>query len=260
MACTIGAKVLKPGSEFVLFKNKDLPRESFRDELVVEPDLFGVRGLHIPAGEAGGEDVLSGFSIGANVRGVCACNSHVRSLESGENYDLLTEAALRGTASVREACQAVLALAPSARYNWSNLLIADPREVALIEIADDVAYLADLPMAARANEHLLAHDDFGPADPGARGRLARARLGVAREVGEIMALCRSHEREAEGANLCAHGGAGARNTVYSYLMHWREGDLTLLVARGHPCQADYVRIPLRYPLRAEEVQRLYPTG
>jgi hypothetical protein len=260
MSCTIGARILDPGREFILFKNKDLPRESFEDQLVIEPNVFGVAGLHIPFEEADGEDVRSGFSIGANSSGVCACNSHVRSIEHGENYDLLTEAAVRGTASTSEACETVLCLAESWRYNWSNTLIADPGTVALVEVADDVAQVIEPDLVVRANEHLLAHGGSGPAQPCPRGELGLELLRAATCPEDVMALCRSHEREEEGANICAHGADGKRNTVYSYIMHWREGELTLLVSRGHPCEGHYLEIPLRFPLGARELARVYPTG
>ena len=258
MGCTIGARIIKPGHEFVLFKNKDLPRESFDDQLVVEPMLFGVLGLHIPAGSPSGEDILSGFSIGANSAGVCACNSHVRSVDGGENYDLLTEAALRGTSDAKQAAQKIIALSRYGQHNWANILIADPNGIAVVEVADDAVGSADSQVAARANEHLLAHSGSDAGQPSPRAQAALAGLRPVSGPADVMALCRSHEREPEGANLCAHSATGARNTVYSYVLHWRRGEFVLFVTRGHPCEHEYARIPLRFPLEAHALQAVYP--
>ena len=260
MACTIGAKILRSGEEYVLFKNKDLPRDTFDDHLVAEDEVFGVLGIHIPAGGLGPRDVLSGFSIGANADGVSACNSHVRSIEDGENYDTLTEAAVRGTRTAREACEKVVALAPLYPYNWSNILIADPHEVAIVEVAGDVAHVHDRGAIARANRHLLQHADGQRPEPCARAARASALLDAATDPDHVIQLCRSHEGQTDNSNICAHGPGRQGNTVYSYVLHWREGQMTLLVRRGPPCAGEYACIPLTFPLDLHELAPCYPTS
>ena len=258
MACTIGAKILTTGAEFLMFKNKDLPRESFADQLIAEPDVFGVRGLHIPEGTSGEQNILSGFSIGANSAGVCACNSHVRSIKGGENYDLLTEAAVRGTRNVPEACEAVMRLARSARYNWSNILIADARQVAAVEVAEDVVHMTSQSLVARANDHLLAHACTDTVKQTPRATRALALLDAACGPEDAMRLCASHEGQADNTPICAHGAQDRRNTVYSYILHWRAGQWVLFVRQGRPCEGDYARILLRFPLDLRHVECVYP--
>ena len=258
MACTIGAKILRPGAEYVMFKNKDFARESFSDRLVAEDDVFGVMGLHLPLGNSGDEDVLSGFSIGVNAAGLCACNSHVRSIEGGENYDDLTEAAVRGAEAADDACEVVADHARSGRYNWSNILIVDPNGVGVVEIADSSACASDPHLIARANCHLLHEDDRDRTNSRTRKDRATALLAAATSVEDVMQLCQSHEGEAEGTSICAHGKGGRGNTVYSYIMHWREGELTLWVRRGPACGGDYAPVPLRFPLDGTGIRVAYP--
>ena len=258
MACTIGAKILRPDAEYVMFKNKDFARETFRDRLVAD-DVFGVKGLHIPLGDTGGEDILSGFSIGANAAGLCACNSHVRSIEGGENYDDLTEAAVREAETVADACDVVADGARSRHYNWSNILIAEPGGVGVVEIADGPASASDPHLIARANCHLLHDDDRDRTKSNARRARATTLLSAVTTVEDVMQLCRSHEGETDGTPICAHGKSGRGNTVYSYILHWREGELTLWVRRGPACGGDYVRVPLRFPLDSTRITAIYPS-
>jgi hypothetical protein len=261
MPCTIGAKILRPGAEYVLFKNKDLMWKSFTDQLVIKDTVFGIMGVHIPT-QGVSQELRSGFSIGANAAGVCACNSHVRSVEGGENYDLLTEAAVRGTKNGAEACEAVIAGARSARYNWSNILVAGPDGVAVIEIADDAASARNPLLITRANEHLLSHSGRESSSPSARGRRADALVSAATGVEDILSLCRSHEGTADKSNICAHGAPHGRSgwTVYSYILHWHSGGFTLLVRQGRPCEGDYIRIPLRFPVDPRELRAAYPAA
>jgi len=258
MGCTIGAKLLEQGHEYVLFKNKDLSRETFDDQLVVEPCVFGVRGLHLPAGRALSTDVLSGFSIGVNGHGVSACNSHVRSIETGGNYDDLTEAAVASSSTAAQGAEAVLKRARQARYNWSNIIIADCHQIIVVEIADELAEVRDLTEIAYSNSHRLDHGS-GTTAPDARcGRALRAVVDAPGPE-DIFALLRSHEGEAEASNICAHGESRSVRTVYSYVLHWREHEATFYVCRGTPCAGEYVAVPLQFPLEPEPILDLYPT-
>ncbi|MCD6360031.1 MAG: hypothetical protein J7M38_04140 [Armatimonadetes bacterium] len=258
MGCTIGAKILEPGREFVLFKNKDFPRERFTDQLVIEPTLFGVRGLHIPAVDPGDRDILSGFSIGVNDRGVCACNSHVRSVEGGANYDDLTEAAVRDTAGVSEAMTAVREGAGAKEWNWANIIVAAPDGIGIVEIAGDTSAEVGAEAVARANSHLLAHAGAPAGDPCPRARAMREMLDAAGCVEDIMTALRWHDPVGGDHDICGHNRGGKINTVYSYILHWRDGEMTLHVCQGHPCEVDYVAIPLRFPLDAAAVTAVYP--
>jgi hypothetical protein len=243
--------VLKHGAEYVLFKNKDLHFETFDDSLLIEAGRFGVVGIHLPPSGRPEDQTRSGFSIGLNRHGVSACNSHVKSLEGGLNYDLLTEAAVTGTRSAREACGKVVEAAADGPYNWSNIIVADPNEVAIVEIGEDVAEATGEGQIARANSHLLPHGGQAAGEPGPRGARAIRKVEEADSVGDIFALLRSHEGRESKTNICSHKDRG--NTVYSYVWHWRGDGFDLYAQKGHPCEGEYVRIPLRFPLEASQL-------
>jgi len=259
MACTIGAKILKPGEEYVLFKNKDFPRRSHSDDLLIERNAFGVLGLHFPEGGLGDDDVLAGFSVGAGAGGVCACNSHVKSVDGTTDYDVATEVAARSH-SVANACEQIWALTAATAFNCGNVVVADPRHVAVVEVGNPDGH-ARVEMAegqnalvARANEHLLC----APNKPSERATRAMALLREATCVEDVMALCRSHDGSEPNHNICRDGTATKTTTVYSYVMHWLRGTLTLWVCQGPPCQSEYVRVALDFPLDEATLRSVYP--
>jgi len=254
IGCTIGAKILRPGREYVLFKNKDLRREALDDRLEILPDALGVLGLHLPPPGQTKEDVFRGYSVGLNCNGVCACNSHLRAIEGAAPYDELNREALMGTATAREALDRIVALAAKGQYDRGNILIADPNGVAVVEVASDVVWEDGGLVAARGNTHVLSHGEQVAASPCARLVRTREALSEAASLEDFFALLRSHEGERP---VCLHTES---NTVYSYVIHWVEGELTLYVCQGHPCQNDYARIPIRFPVDAEALAEVYPTG
>ncbi len=89
--CTIGAKILEPGREFFLFKNRDFTRLHFDDRLRLSSSVFGALGLETWDGIDPARDRFSGFSIGFNAHLAC-CDSNVRGLPHSESYDKLVEA------------------------------------------------------------------------------------------------------------------------------------------------------------------------
>jgi hypothetical protein len=157
---------------------------------------------------------------------------------------------------VAEACDKVRRLAPLEPYNWCNIIVADPFEVAVLEVAGDVVCERGLSCVARANTHLLAHGGGRPAPPCPRGARAVAAVAAAEAVPAVFDLLRSHEGESSGPNICRHGEA---RTLYSYVLHWRRQGLDLWVRQGNPCQGDYAHIPLRFPLTAAAF-RGYPSA
>lgn len=252
MGCTIGAKVFRPGREYVLFKNKDLGREWLEDILEVSDDALGVMGIEIPAPGQQIGDTFLGYSIGLNRAGVSACNSHVRAFQGATPYDALNREALIDTATADEARDKVVGLVRQGAYDWGNIVIADPGQVIAVEVAVDAPSESDAIQMARSNTHVLSHDGAPAGEP--CGRLLRAREAVrkARGLDDIFALLRSHDGERP---VCTHTPG---NTVYSYLLHWVDGAFTLYVCQGHPCERDYVEIPLRFPLDPRQLGA-YPT-
>ena len=165
---------------------------------------------------------------------------------------------MREAGTVGQACDVVADRARSGRYNWSNILIVEPNGVGVVEIADTPASVADPRLIARANCHLLHADDRDRTKSMTRRDRAIRLLSDANCVEDIMRLCRSHEGESEGTSFCAHGRGGRGNTVYSYILRWREGELTLWVRQGRACGGEYVSIPLRFPLDSDAIDHAYP--
>ena len=59
--CTTGAKILRPGKEYVLFKNRDFKRAHFDDKLSLSDSAFGVLGLATwDGGDPGKDQSLGG--------------------------------------------------------------------------------------------------------------------------------------------------------------------------------------------------------
>jgi hypothetical protein len=69
---------------------------------------------------------------------------------------------------------------------------------------------------------------------------AQARLGAVRSVEDLKAMLASHDDGATG--ICNHGVP--LTTVYSYVLQHKAGALTLHLANGLPCTADWIELPL----------------
>ncbi len=67
-------------------------------------------------------------------------------------------------------------------------------------------------------------------------------LRTAHQLGDIFPILRSHEPDPQHS-VCNHSYL---NTVYSYVVHWNEGQFTLHVGQGRPCEAEYIEIPVAF--------------
>ena len=124
--CTTGVLRLADGTH-VLFKNKDFGRRHLDDRLIVERDVFGVLGMTTWAGVDPSLDEFSGLSIGANRHGLLCCDSNVLTKDGLENYDVMTEVALREGTDVRSAAAAVERACARRETSWGNLVMIDSR-------------------------------------------------------------------------------------------------------------------------------------
>lgn len=237
--CTIGC--LRPGEPggpggdgYVLFKNKDFGRAHFDDRIVVERDVFGVEGIITWAGSDPDRDRFSGFSLGANSAGLLACDSNVRTLPDHANYDDLVEIALREGSDVATGAAAVQAAAEEQPYLWGNVLLIDGEEAAAVEVRGRRTAVMTLPgPAARTNHHPRwgAHpeqDDTVTSQT--RWDSAQYQVERAGSVEDVFALLGSHDDGDTG--VCNHA---LYRTVYSYVLHHRDGETALYVRQGAPC-------------------------
>ena len=233
--CTTGAFRLGP-EDYLLFKNKDFGRSSFEDRLVVEPDVFGVSGVTTWAGQDPDRDELSGFSIGANRHGLLACDSNVATLPDHENYDCLVEIALREGHDVSSGVEAVREATAAHPYLWANLVLIDRVSIAAIDVRGHCIEVTEEPdRIARSNHHVVlgAHEhDDDTVTSQRRLESATSRLTTAASVDDIFRLQASHDHGATG--ICNHT---FYETVYAYVLHWRDAKTRLFVTKGHPCRA-----------------------
>lgn len=233
--CTIGVLRLAE-DDYVLFKNKDFVRDEFDDRLVVEPEVFGISGVTTWAGSDPDADVFSGFSIGANDKGLLCCDSNVRTLDDHANYDDLVEIALREGVDVGTAVEAVRAAVGARPYLWANLIMIDAAASASIEVKGGKVEVVPLDgPTARANHHVVLEanaDDDDTVTSRQRYESAQRRIGGARNFEDVLELQRSHDDGGE-TGVCNHS---LYQTVYSYVLRVRDGATTLHVTKGHPCQ------------------------
>ena len=262
--CTTGVMRIGEG-DYLLFKNKDFGRTHFDDRLVIEPEVFGVRGVSTWAGTDPDLDEFSGFSIGANEHGLLCCDSNVRTLEGHANYDELTEIALRQGTDVGSAVTAVGEAVQSRPYLWANLIMIDDAGAAAVEVrGDHVAVTALAGPTARSNHHIEFEphpDDDDTVTTQKRLASAQRRLDEAGGIDDVLALQRSHDDGNTG--ICNHQGY---RTVYSYVLRHKGNATALHVAQGQPC-TEPERIELTVPLgarwsadAAQEFRSSYPSA
>lgn len=243
--CTTGVLRL-PDGHHLLFKNKDFGRRHLDDRLVLDRDVFGVQGMTTWAGVDPALDRYSGFSIGANRHGLLCCDSNVVTLDGHENYDVMTEVALREGTDVRSAADAVAQACARRETSWGNLVMIDARGAAAVEIRGREVVVTELTAAAaRSNHHVVlgmhpSQEDRTTSE--SRRAAAQRRLDVATSLDDVFALQRAHDDGDTG--VCNHA---LHTTVYSYVLACRGGMVELHVAQGQPC-AGAERIRLRVPL------------
>lgn len=262
--CTTGAIILAK-DDYILFKNKDFAKSEFSDHLLLEPQLFGVRGLETFGEQEVAQEVFSGLSVGANQAGLLCCDSHVNySPSDAANYDKLVEVALRQGDSVATAVTALeqhLKQHPS----WAgNLVLTDGQVSARVEARGDslqVEYSASH-IASTNHQYLFASDNPEPSESSTqRLQSARDRLARVQNIEDIFKLLSSHDRGESG--VCNH--QVELKTVYSYVLRCRRGEVTLYVTDQQPCEAQSYQafiLPLgsRWsPEAAEKLIASYPS-
>jgi len=243
--CTTGAKILRPGYEFVLFKNRDFKRQQFEDRVFISDTAFAALGLETWDGAGPDADRFSGFSIGFNQHLVC-CDSNVQTIPNGANYDRLVQAVVENCTTIDEAAECVSDLVRAQSFCWANMLVATPEGLAALEIRDRHVEAERQPiMIARANHHVClgAHpDDDDTSTTQLRYQSALTGLESVSNIAALFALLRSHEPDPQHS-ICNHG---LYDTVYSYIVHFNDGETTLYVLQGHPCEGEYIRVPIEF--------------
>ncbi|RDE17553.1 MAG: hypothetical protein C4K49_02260 [Candidatus Thorarchaeota archaeon] len=272
--CTIGAKVV--GARALLFKNRDLVYEDFKDSAIFDDTLFAVTGMNIGSG------AKAGVSVGFNKWGLAACSSTVL-IRPAEAYDFLLEEVLRNARTLDEAYRIVsTSLETGKRYQWCNFVVATPNEVGAIEIGDGVCDIErDPKMITRANHHnklstgdVLAkasrqeREAGGPLYTSERRRQTAAKmLESAKSVGDIISIVSTHSPGKGFDSICRHRTRKAGEdklmgeTAYSYIVEMSTGraggiEFRMHVARSNPCSNPFKEVLVDFGSSPQEKERV----
>ncbi|MFX0184767.1 MAG: carcinine hydrolase/isopenicillin-N N-acyltransferase family protein [Candidatus Hodarchaeota archaeon] len=269
MGCTTGAKILDNGHTVVVFKNKDFKKMSHNDKISMEhTHAFGIRGVDL------GTQQMAGFSIGANQYGLAAVNSNVLST-SDPPYDLVTERIILEARTINEAIRICENEIQGVRnYQWCNMVIASPKELAAIELkSSDFAIARSNDFLVRTNHHLILNttEEVLNSDPNKglreiknsefRYKNAKTMLRDVSGVNDILSLLKLHQEE---ASICRHGQNTIQDlgfrTVYSYIVTIqmkKHPQLYFDVVKGPPCMSSFTRFKLDFPLNDSVQKEIY---
>ena len=167
-------------------------------------------------------------------------------------------------ATLDEAVAQVRQMAAERLYCWANMVVATPDGVAALEVRGGHVEVERNPVfIARANHHICLgatpqYDDT--VTTAFRYQTAFDGLRTANSLDDIFTILRSHH-PTDGYGVCNHG---LYETVYSYVVHWNEGETTFYALQGDPCEGGaYVKVPVElgqandlsgYPSRHAVVQ------
>ena len=84
--CTIGTHRIG-ADDFLVFKNKDFPRPSFEDRIVIDEGVFGVAGVATWFEPEPATDWFSGMSVGVNTAGLLCADANVQGATGFSSYD-----------------------------------------------------------------------------------------------------------------------------------------------------------------------------
>ena len=261
--CTIGAKILSPGSEFLLFKNKDFRRRNFDDRLVIREGVFAIGGTESWGDKSVDSDVFSGFSIAVNSSGLACCDSNVKMKHDAENYDILTQKIAEKCITVDDAVNVVEKAFHSRRYSWGNIVVATRDEVAAFQVADSLKVFRHSVQTARTNHHIeqgrrpMIYD--GAVGSVERYEVARRVLEKVEDLSSVFDLLRSHEHGLNTLSICSHGRL---NTVYGYVVRVKKNRVVFHVCKGNPCIGNFVALSLNFDdeKSLRKVAQAYPSG
>ncbi|MHA2068071.1 MAG: carcinine hydrolase/isopenicillin-N N-acyltransferase family protein [Candidatus Thorarchaeota archaeon] len=214
-----------------------------------------------------------GVSIGVNRWGLSVCSSTVLA-NSETAYDLLLERVLRECKTIDEAVELVKAdLESGNRYQWSNFIIATPKEVGAIEIGDGVMEVEKLPeMITRTNHHLILptveilkaasaaeREAGGPIQDSQHRRQEAAKmLETSVSIRDMMEIVSTHSDSRGYNSICRHRASNLDNpflgeTSYSYILEVlgndsNHFDIRLHVAQGTPCSNTFQEIEVDFAM------------
>jgi hypothetical protein len=263
--CTIGAKIFKQNEFFVVFKNKDFKREVFDDDLRIEQNLIGIRGVESWNAQDPERDRFSGLSIGMNGSLLVCADANIKSLSRSKNYDILVEKVLESATNTQQATN-VLQGEVKKGYGWTNIVASDGENVTAFEVSKNVFEESNEKYLTRTNHYIKTpgYTINYSQNAGTKTRYndSLEKLEQATDIEDIFGLLKTHRSMKLGTSICNHGTI---HTVYSYVFEVskkKNRTIRLYVCQGNPCKNEYERIDLRFPIseeKADEILERYPS-
>ncbi len=270
MTSLAGAIILKDINKTVLFKNRDLERGDFKEEIFYDIDCFGIRGLDRNSGSS------VGLGIGVNRYGLAVANTHVLA-SSNPSYDILTEQILMFAKDAEDGlAMTVDHLKKGRQYQWGNLVLADSDSMLVIEIADGEHSIEwSERKVLRTGHHIMLDtedeirknsEEFGLDsyydDSSTRFNRGYELLRGINNMNAVFSLLQDHG-DAPGQNsICKHSTSSKDlGTAASYVIEVdHEQDtgrpkIVFHVCRGNPCETDFVSVPLIFPADEDIMKR-----
>ncbi len=275
MTSFAGAVILPELEKTLVFKNRDLATGDHRDTLFYDVDCFGVRGIDAVTGR------VDGLAIGVNRYGLAVANTHVRNTDE-PSYHVLTEQILMFAKDAEDGLSMVEDhLKSGRRYQWGNLVLADNDSMLVIEIAgDDYSVEWSKRKVLRTSHHIMldtgdeVREYLTKIAPNAyEASMKRVDRGYelirhVDNVKDVFDLLKDHGESKGLSSICMHPESdGHPSTVMSYVVeidHVQETGrpkVVFHVAKGNPCESNYVSIPLIFPADEEITRRaeqMYP--
>jgi hypothetical protein len=160
---------------------------------------------------------------------------------------VLVEDIVENCRTVNEAITYVERTVYDRHFSWGNLLVGTAHEVVALEVREHHVEVERSPfLLVRSNHHVClgaTPDDDDRETSALRYQTAHEGLEGVERLNDVFVVLRSHTPDSQ-RSICNHG---IYDTVYSYVIHWRDGDISLHVHQGHPCdRVPYTCIPFRF--------------
>lgn len=242
--CTIGAIHIS-NDEYFLFKNKDFSRSEYTDSIKKTDHHWGAEGLETFSADPNVKDVYSGLSIGANKHGLLVADSHVQITNSNaHNYDILVEIALSKGRDIETALAALDKHITTHPSWWGNLVLIDATGTVAVEARDNILKVERNPLTIHRTNHQHLHgknNGLENNDSNSYGRFEWTfeKLKQVLDLTDLKKMLGSHDvKTSQGTHtgICNHTYS---QTVCSYILHYKQGAITLHSLQGHPCLSDH---------------------
>lgn len=269
MTSLAGAVILADRKKTVLFKNRDVLNTEQCDTLFYDVDCFGIRGIDKATQKE------SGLTVGVNRHGLAVASTHVHKTVD-PNYDLLAEQIVMFAKDAEDGLKMTRSYLKGGRkYQWGNLILADHDSILVIEIAgSNHSIERSERKALRTSHHVMLDTEDTLRQALAKSgeytyensvnRLYRGYelvKGVTDTKG-VFNMLKNHGENPNIESICAHSTKKeGLNTRRSYIIEvdhardTRRPSILFHVAKGRPCEEQFISIPLVFPADEQVMER-----